>query len=85
MRVCLGSSVFLRVCEVRGKRTPTRRARGLEDRGLMGPGRVASPLQVIKEEIELEQLESSRRWSLELHKKDFEGGEHAMPYTDVVL
>lgn len=51
----------------------------------MGPGRVASPLQVIKEEIELEQLESSRRWSLELHKKDFEGGEHAMTYTDVVL
>lgn len=31
-----------------------RRVRGLGNRGLMGPGRAASPLQVIKEEAGLE-------------------------------
>lgn len=51
----------------------------------MGPGRDASLLQVIREELALGQLEPLRRWSSDLRTKDLEGGEHTMQHTDVVL
>lgn len=66
MRVC-GEFCVFRQCVQSGPRgTPNRR--GLKNKELLGPGRDASLLQVIKEELALEQLEPLRRWSSDPHK-----------------
>lgn len=71
--VCGEFCVFRQCVQSGARGTPKRK--GLKNRGLLGPGRDASLLEVIKGELASGQLEPLRRWS----------GKHTMQYTDVVL